>query len=301
MQTTMHPLKRGRSIVRHDERRDRQAANRAVLVSAVGLAITGGIELGLALYTGSVALFGDALHNLADVSTSAVVFFGFLISKKQPTPGYPYGYERAEDIAGLGVALVIWASAVFAAYESYQKLIAETGTTHLAVGMAAAVLGMVGNLAVSKYKAHVAKQIQSATMEAEATHSWLDVMSSIGALVGLIGVALGFPWADPIAGFAVTIFICHVGYEVTRDIIRHLMDGVEPEHLEAARQATQAVVGVHAALVRGRWMGRTLILEVEGRLAPETTLAQAEQIGQAVESAVHSAVEEVRQVIWIPR
>ena len=50
---------------------------------------------------------------------------------------YPYGYERAEDIAGSGVALVIWLSALYAGYESYQKLITRTGIIHLGVGMAA--------------------------------------------------------------------------------------------------------------------------------------------------------------------
>jgi len=286
---------------RHDERGHREAANRAVLVSAIGLGLTGGLELAIALLTGSVALLGDALHNLADVSTSAVVFLGFFVSKRRPSAGYPYGYERAEDLAGLGVALVIWASALFAGYESYHKFIAETDTTHLPVGMAAAVIGMVGNFAVSRYKAQVARRIQSTTMEAEATHSWLDTVSSLGALVGLIGVGLGYRWADPVAGFAVTLFIAHVGLDVTREIVHHLMDGVEPEHLDAAKRAALAVPGVERVRVRGRWMGRSLILEVEGRVAADMTIEQSERIGCRVVQAVHDAVEEARQVIWIPR
>jgi divalent metal cation (Fe/Co/Zn/Cd) transporter len=59
---------------------------------------------------------------------------------------------------------------------------------------------MAGNLGVSRYKAQVARQIHSITMEAEANRSCLDTVSSFGALVGLIGVALGYRWADPIAG-----------------------------------------------------------------------------------------------------
>ena len=286
---------------RHDERSHRQAANRAVLVSALGLGLTGAIELAIAVLTGSVALLGDALHNLADVSTSAVVFLGFFVSKRHPSAGYPYGYERAEDLAGLGVALVIWASALFAGYESYQKLVADTGTTHLPAGIAAAVVGMAGNFAVARYKGHVARQIQSTTMEAEATHSWLDTVSSLGALVGLVGVALGYRWADPVAGLAVTLFIAHVGSEVMREIIRHLMDGVEPEHLDAARRAAQAVPGVQSVSVRGRWMGRSLAVEIEGGLAADTTIEQAERIGCLVEQAVYGAVEEARRVKWIPR
>src|SRR5215467_7065352 len=124
------------------ERHHRNQANRAIVVSAVGLGLTGGIELVLALLTGSVALLGDALHNLSDVSTSALVFLGFKLSERPPSRKYPYGLERAEDLAGLGVALVIWASAVFAGYESYQKLIEEAPTTKLWVGMAGALLGI---------------------------------------------------------------------------------------------------------------------------------------------------------------
>jgi cation diffusion facilitator family transporter len=285
---------------RHDEEEHRRAANRAVLVSAIGLALTGCIELALAVFTGSVALLGDALHNLADVSTSAVVFIGFRISKRAPSRTYPYGYERAEDLAGLGIALVIWGSAVFAAIESYRKFTSHAGTSHLAVGMVAAVLGMLGNFVVSRYKAHVAKRIQSVTMAAEAQHSWLDVLSSVGALIGLVGVAFGYRWADPLAGCAVTLFICHVGYEVTEQMVHHLMDGVEPEHLVAAERAAGALPGVRAVRVRGRWMGRSLILEVEGELPSGTSLADAHSMATAVEDAVHAAVGEARAVRWLP-
>jgi len=65
-----------------DDTGDRRQANRAVAVSAAGLAVTGVIELLIALFTGSVGLLGDALHNLSDVSTSAVVFLGFRVSRR---------------------------------------------------------------------------------------------------------------------------------------------------------------------------------------------------------------------------
>jgi cation diffusion facilitator family transporter len=289
-----------RMIAKHDETKDRKAAHRAISLSAAGLAITGGVELLLALYTGSVALLGDSLHNLADVSTSAVVFVGFRVSKRPASRTHPYGYERAEDLAGLGIALVIWGSAAFAGWESYQKLISHDGTTHLGVGALGAVLGMVGNFVVSKYKAHVARKIQSVTLEAEAQHSWLDVISSLGALVGLAGVAFGWRIADPIAGLFVTLFICHVGYEVTSQIVHHLMDGVDAEHLAAAEVAARAVPGVRSAVARGRWMGRSLMLDIEGEMDAATTLADATDLGRQIEDAVHGAVSEARQVRWIP-
>jgi cation diffusion facilitator family transporter len=284
-----------------EEAEHRSAANRAVGVSAVGLALTGGIELTLAVVTGSVGLLGDALHNLSDVSTSAVVFLGFRVSKKPPTARYPYGYERAEDLAGLGVALVIWLSAVFAGVESYRKLVHHGGTTHLGMGMAGAVLGVVGNQLVARYKARIGQRIQSATLLADAKHSWLDALSSAGALAGLIAVAAGYRWGDPVAGFAVTMFILHVGYEVTTEIAHHLLDGVEPEHLHAAKAAAETVPGVFQAVVRGRWTGRSLVLDIDGQLDPDTSLRDSDATGTRVVAAVHSAVGEVRTVRWAAR
>jgi divalent metal cation (Fe/Co/Zn/Cd) transporter len=50
-----------------------------------------------------------------------VVFLGFRLSRRPPTEKYPYGLERAEDLAGIGIAAVIWISAAFAGFESVRK------------------------------------------------------------------------------------------------------------------------------------------------------------------------------------
>ncbi len=281
---------------RRDDAEHRRAASRAIAVSAAGLALTGAAELAMALVSGSVALLGDAIHNLADVSTSAVVFLGFWISKKTATRAYPYGYERAEDLAGLGVALVIWASAALSGYESYQKLVHHTATTSLGLGMAAAAAGIAGNQAVAAYKRRVGRRINSLTLLADARHSWLDAIASFGALTGLALVAAGQPWGDPVAGFAITLFICHAGYEVTGEIVHHLMDGVEPADLAAAEQAAAAVTGVRTAAARGRWMGRTLVLDIEAGLDPDLVLADADRITGRIDEAVRAAVPAAGQV-----
>lgn len=267
-----------------------------MLVSAIGLGLTAGIEVVLAVLTGSAGLLGDALHNVSDVSTTGVVFVGFWVSKRRPTARFPYGYERAEDLAGLGVAVVIWASAIVAGIESYRKLVSGETPVYLSAGMAGAALGVVGNLAVARYKLVVGRRIQSATLVADGRHSWLDALSSVGALAGLVGVALGYRWADPVAGFVVTAFIAHVGWQVTRDLGAHLMDAVDPVLLERARAAARQVPGVMGSDARGRWTGRTLHLEVEVELAPDATLADGAHVGQAVKDAVFEAVEEARQV-----
>lgn len=283
----------------HDDAH-RRAAHRAVGVSAVGLALTGMAELAVALLSGSVGLLGDALHNLSDVSTSAVVFVGFRLSKRPANAAHPYGYDRAEDLAGLGVALVVWASAVFAGYVSIHKLLEHGRTTDLGAGMAAAVIGIVGNQIVARYKGRVGRRIQSVTLVADARHSWLDALASFGALCGLIGVAAGLRFADAVAGLMVTVFIVHVGWEVTADLVTHLMDSVDPELLARAETAALGIDEVEHVHARARWAGRSLIVEIEGFADAHLTLRQAEALGIRVQDAVMAAVPESRAVLWSP-
>jgi len=280
-----------------DDAQDRREANRAIAVSAAGLAATGIIELVIAFVTGSVGLLGDAIHNLSDVSTSVVVFLGFRLSKRPPTERYPYGMERAEDLAGVGIAVVIWASAAFAGYESIRKLIEHGHTTHLVAGIAGAVVGIVGNQVVARYKLTVGRRIGSATLIADARHSWLDALSSAGALVGLVAVALGQPWGDPVAGLAITAFICHVGYEVTSDVVHRLADGIDPEVIHTAETAAGSVPGVVHVHARARRTGRTLRVEVEGWVDPDMTARQADELGRKVADAIAGKLPEAGSLI----
>ncbi|BBX59378.1 putative cation efflux system protein [Mycobacterium shottsii] len=284
-----------------DDQAERRRANRAVAVSAAGLGLTGLIELAIALVSGSVALLGDALHNLSDVSTSLVVFVGFRSSRKSASERYPYGLERAEDLAGIVVALVIWASAAVAGTESFGKLLRHGSTQHVGWGIAAAAVGIVGNQLVARYKLVVGRRIQSSTMIADAKHSWLDALSSAGALLGLCGVAMGWEWADGFAGIAVTGFICHVGWEVSSEIGHRLLDGVDPGVLDTAEAVAAAIPGVVHAHARARWTGRTLRVEVEGWVDPAMSVADADDIGRRVADQLGPRLPQMRSFSWAAR
>jgi cation diffusion facilitator family transporter len=284
-----------------DDADERRQANKAVAVGAAGLALTGLIELAVAVLSGSVALLGDALHNLSDVSTSLVVFLGFRVSRKTATERYPYGFERGEDLAGIGVAMVIWASAALAAAESVHKLLEHGTTSHVGWGIVGATVGILGNQLVARYKLRTGRRINSGTLIADAKHSWLDALSSAGALLGLVGVLLGARWADAVAGLAVTLFICHVGWEVTADVVHRLMDGVDPQIITTAETAAARVPRVRHAHARARWTGRTLRLEIEGWVDAATNVAEADGIGEAVAAAIARDLPEVRSFSWTAR
>jgi divalent metal cation (Fe/Co/Zn/Cd) transporter len=128
----------------------------------------------------------------------------------------------------------------------------------------------------------------------------LDALSSAGALAGLSAVAFGQRWGDPIAGLAVTLFICHVGYDVTTDIGRRLLDGVDAGVLVTAERAA-AIAGIDHIHARARWTGRTLRIEIEGWVDPALAVRDADHLGRHVADAVHAAVPEARMITLTPR
>jgi cation diffusion facilitator family transporter len=209
--------------------------------------------------------------------------------------------ERAEDLAGIGIAVVIWASAAFAGFESIRKLIEHGHTTHVGWGVVGALIGIIGNQVVARYKLITGRRIGSATLIADARHSWLDALSSAGALVGLIAVAAGQPWGDPIAGLVITAFICHVGYEVTSDVVHRLADGVDPEVIQVAEAAAGAVPGVVHAHARARWTGRTLRIEIEGWVDPDLTARDSDALGRQVAHAVARQLPAAGSLTWAAR
>jgi len=280
---------------------NRRRAIRAILFSSLGLLVTSVFELFITILSGSVALLSDALHNLGDVFTTVGVYFGFRASKKPPTSRYPYGYGRAEDLAGVAIVAAIWSSAVLAGWQSYDKLVSGRGTTHLGLGMLAAAIGIAGNQVVARYKLKVGREIKSAPLMVDARHSWLDAVASAGALAGLIGVALGFRVADPIAGFAITALIIHIGIDATRDVASRLMDESDEEVIRAVRAAAMDVAGVQGVTdLRVRWLGRELEIRMVIHLPLGMTLMQAHDVAHLVQDKVRSDVPDVREVMVEP-
>jgi divalent metal cation (Fe/Co/Zn/Cd) transporter len=108
-------------------------------------------------------------------------------------------------------------------------------------------------------------------------------------------VALGFPIGDPIAGFAVTLLIIEVGFEVTRDVLHHLLDGIEPELIESVLSISATTPGVARIVqARGRWTGRSVRLEIT--LEPDVGASTLE-IEEALLGRLRSEYEAVRELV----
>ena len=264
---------------------------RAVWVSLLLLGATAAVQALIVVLSGSVALLGDTMHNVADALTAVPLGVAFVVGRRAATGRYTYGFGRAEDLAGIVIVLTVAASAGFAAYEAVSRLLHPAPVSHLPWVAVAGVVGFAGNEVVARYRIVVGRRIGSAALVADGLHARADGFTSLAVLLGAAGVAAGLPWADPVVGLGITVAILFVLKDAAREVYRRLMDAVDPDLVTAAGHALAGTPGVLAVgALRMRWIGHRLHAETDVVVSPTLSVVDAHAIAVEAEHRLLHAV-----------
>jgi len=268
-----------------------KAGMRALWISLAVLGVTATVQAVVVVMSGSVALLSDTLHNLADALTAVPVGIAFWLGRRPANRRFTYGYGRAEDVAGVVVVLVILASAVFAGYESILRLAEPSDVRFLWAVAAAGLVGAVGNEIAARVRLRTGRRIGSAALVADGLHARTDAITSAAVLLSAGGAALGWRWADPVVGLAITAAIATVTWGAAKQVLARLMDAVDPALVEQATTSLRDVEGVvDVDRVRLRWIGHALRAEVDLSVAAGVTIEVAHRTAHAAEHELTHAV-----------
>lgn len=274
---------------------------RGIWVLKVSLAVmmlTALFQVAIVASSGSVGLLADTIHNFSDALTALPLWIAFRLNLRPPNRRYPYGYGRAEDLAGVAIVLIIFGSALLAFYESIQKILHPEPLTHLEWVALAALVGFVGNEAVAVFRLRVGREIGSAALVADGLHARVDGMTSLGVLLGVIGVWLGWPWADPAAGLFIGVAILAIVRDAAREIWHRLMDAMDPEILERIEHRASHVEGVQSIRdLRARWIGHRLQAELDVEADCDLTLVASHRIAEEVRHTLFHELPALSQVV----
>ena len=255
----------------------------AVKWSFVILMITAILQTIVVIVSHSVALLADTIHNFGDAATAVPLGIAFIFAKLKPNKRFTYGYGRIEDLAGVGVVLLILLSAIVAGYTTIQRFFHPLPVTHLWVVAIAAIISFAGNEWVAVIRIKVGKEIGSAALIADGYHARTDGWTSLAVLLGAVGIALGFPLADPIIGALITIAILFIVWDSAKNVLIRMLDGIEPKVLEEIHHAISHVSGVKGiGEVRARWIGHRLHAEINIAVKSNATVSQGHDIAKEV-------------------
>jgi cation diffusion facilitator family transporter len=232
------------------------------IVASGGLTLAKGV---VGLLTGSLAILSEAAHSLIDLGATVMTYFAVRISGKPADEEHHYGHGKVESVTALAETALLFLLSAAVIWEAVHRLLGDKA--HVVEATVAAFAVIVISIVVDFFRARllyrVAGETASEALEADALHFGSDMWSSIAVLVGLIGLTLGYQWADSAAAIVVALFVCLAGWRLGRRTIDTLTDTAPPGVAEAVLRVARRIAGVVAVdAVRVRPAGDRMFVEI---------------------------------------
>ena len=224
--------------------------HRTVSLLSLSVALNTGIfmaEVVGGLFSGSLALLSDALHNLMDTFSLLTAFFALRLALRTRTPRKTYGYRRAEVLAAFVNTLLLFGVAAYLVWEAAERFFYPS-PLWLQLALPVAVVGLLGNFGSAALLFSASRE--SLSIRSAFVHLVADTLSSCAVVLG-IGMAgyLGWMWLDPLVGLGVVVFVLWEAFPLFGKTIHILMQGtpphVQPEILKRRLETVAGVENIH--------------------------------------------------------
>ncbi len=272
---------------------------RAIIVGAIANLLLSAFKFAGGILGNSVALVADAIHSLSDLVTDIIVLFTHRIGKMPQDEDHPYGHGRAETIGATVIGLFIIATGIGVIHETWQAIDASSGQIPVILAALAATLSILINEGLYHYTRRVGEATQSPSLIANAWHHRTDAISSIAALIGIVGAGQGFPFMDPLAGAVVGGMIVKVGIDITRQGVRDLMDtALSDENTKKTQTILRKIPEVlHFHDLRSRVIGGEFLIDVHILVDPEITVTEGHRVAEIARRNLIKAFDNIQDVL----
>ena len=212
-------------------------------------------KLGVGLWTGSLSLVADGFDSVFDSASNVIGLIGIGRAAQPPDQEHPYGHRKAENIATLVIAMLLFVTAWELGNSAVERLRSPTliETEVNIWSFAALGVSLVVHLAVVWYEMREGRRLRSDVLVADAMHTRADILVSLSVAVGLLAVRLGYPIVDPALALAIALVIVKIGVDIIRENFPALLDTrtIPAGELERVALSVPGVVSSHKERSRG--------------------------------------------------
>jgi cation diffusion facilitator family transporter len=255
------------------------------LLAAVVLVV---LKLGTGLATGSLALVSAGIESSGDVIAAVLTIGAVRLATRPADAEHNYGHRRAENIAALGEAAIVFVGACIITFEAIKLLINgghHVDTNWYVFAVIAVALTIDASRIVISLRA--ARQYSSAAFRSNAFNFAGDLAGSVAVLVGLLLVAAGVPAGDAVASLCVAVVIFAAVSRLTFENVRALMDYAPPVSRQGITDAIHYTnPDIELRRLRLRDVAGRLYADVIVGVPPATAASASHDIADRVEAAV---------------
>ena len=274
---------------------------------AVGSIVVGAVVLAIKMLawwlTGSVALYSDALESTVNVATAIAALIAIRVAARPADATHPYGHHKAEYFSAVLEGVMIIVAALLILREAFYGFLNPVALNLPVEGLLVNGAATVINAVWAWVLITRGSSLRSPALAADGRHLLTDVVTSAGVALGvLLALVTGWWVLDPLMAAFVALHILWSGSKVVRGSLSGLMDEAAPEEtLETVRRiiSTEAGGAVEAHDLRTRHAGPATFIDFHLVVPGETTVFDAHEICDRVESALRAAIQGARITIHV--
>jgi len=250
------------------------------------------VELVFGLASNSLGLITDSIHALLDSVVTVILLLAARMAIKPPDEEHTYGHGKIESLGGMIGGIAIFLIAVFFIFESVQKL--QNPSPDSLPGIFA-IIGGLYTIGIDIFRVALLrrsiKKIGGATLKADFYHAFMDLGSTIIAIVGIVLVTYGFYSGDFIAALILGVLLAILSLRLIHKTALDLTDIISPELVKKVKAIvidTEGVIDVGEILMRRS--GDTTFIDVTITLRGDTSFDRAHEISTLVENNIKNKI-----------
>lgn len=250
------------------------------------------------LFTHSASMQADGIHSIFDSAGNIVGLVGITLALRPADERHPYGHFKFETYASVIIGFLLLFAAVEVGYSAISSLLSHTHEVVVTPFSFGVMVGtLIINIGVTRYERREGKRLNSEVLLADASHTLSDAMVSIGVIIGLVLVKLGFGIADSIMALVVMVAILFTAYGVFKSALETLSDEARiPEaDIRAVVEALPEVASTHR--IRTRGTAGDVYADLHVLVDPAMTVADAHVLADRIEADITQAFPQVKDIL----
>lgn len=264
------------------------------------LALNIGVALAKMIYgwmTNSLSMVSDGFHSLFDGTSNVIGIIGIVIASRPPDKVHPYGHEKFETFASLGIAFLLFITCFEILQSAVDRFFNPTSPDITLISFLVMGVTLLINLAVSYYENNKGKKMGSSILIADSKHTQSDVYVSIAVILGFIFIKMGYNIVDPVIAIIIAILIAKMGIEIIKSSSTVLLDSA-PLDAETIRKVVCDIDKVKDChKIRSRGMASHIYIDLHITLEFCSSMDEAHELSHLVENKLKSSFPGVEDVV----
>jgi len=278
--------------------RKQESQKISVIGGIVNLALSV-VKVVVGFFGNSGAMIADGIHSLSDLLSDWVVWYASKHANEEPDAEHPYGHERFETVATLGLSFFLVVVGTGIIFDASMRLFNAEPLSFANWLISISIISIASKEALYWYTIFVANKIKSQMLKANAWHHRSDALSSIVVLLGIFGAINGYYYLDSLAAMIVGLLIIYIGWKLGFSATKELVDtSIDPEDTKKLMTELLKIKGVSDVhSLRTRQIGHKKSADVHVQVSPFLSVSEGHIITVSVERVAKECVEDLDDVI----